>query len=116
MAGCDAASKAAWAAAIGLPLCIADAWCATHAQLPATMTELDNWGNATGYQVNNQWTCTPVPPATCPAGYVKNAQGQCVPTSGGGTDFSKLLNNPLVLIGGGLVAIAVFTSLTGGRR
>ncbi len=53
-----AAQKASWAASIGLPVCIADAFVAQKGRLPATLDELDQWGNSTGHRhADGSWSC-----------------------------------------------------------
>ncbi len=97
---CTTSEKAAWAAAIGLPVCIADAFCAAYGRLPASLAELNSWGNATGYrQPDGTWSCTPSP----------GGGSTPPPPATGGTDLNKLLSNPLVLLGGGFVLLMLLS-------
>lgn len=63
--GCSEQEKTAWANGIGLAKCIADEFCAQYGRLPASIAELDSWGNSTGRRTAAGWVCLGTSP---PAG------------------------------------------------
>lgn len=64
---CDAASVHAWAVGIGLPDCVGQEFCAQFGRLPATISELDNWGTSTGRKTATGWKCLGGSPSSTPA-------------------------------------------------
>ena len=104
---CTTADKLAWSAAIGLPICIADAFCVQYDRLPASMTELNTWGTSTGYRLpDGTWTCTPSggtqPP---PGGGTQPPPGSTTPTEDALTSlFTWVTKHPLEAALGATVA------------
>ena len=54
---CDPASVHEWAVSIGLQDCIGQEFCNQFGHLPATISELDNWGTSTGRKTATGWQC-----------------------------------------------------------
>lgn len=56
---CTPEMKAQWASGIGLPVCVADRFCAEFGRLPQSLSELVTWGNARGYRdpQTGVWRC-----------------------------------------------------------
>ncbi len=101
------AAIAAWAAAIGLNICVAELFVAENGgRLPTSIAELQGWGTRTGRWVNGNWSCTPstgggtpapapVPaPAPCDTSFIpgvryvgQRADGQFIVVIGGQVVF-----------------------------
>lgn len=53
-----AAQIQAWAASIGLPACIGQAFVNQYSRLPGTIGELDSWGTSSGHKHSDgSWHC-----------------------------------------------------------
>lgn len=113
---CDAASVHAWAVGIGLPDCIGQEFCNQFGHLPASISELDNWGSSTGRKTATGWACLGGGGGTTPP--AQTTPGTTILPGGdsGTSGIYKFVETNWPLLLGGLGVFWLINNMGGRRR
>jgi hypothetical protein len=117
---CSTQGKYAWAAQVGLPVCVADLFCQQFGRLPTSVSELTSWGTQKGIRcADGSWNCSGCqaggtqPPGTQPSPGPQPPV-QCAPDQIALPVINKCVDKKTALLVGGGLALMLLVG--GGRR